>query len=590
MRRSSGARASRGQRPSPGLPAPASGPRPAWAWILLVAFVAIRFGPTLGIPFLGDDYVFLDRTRDARVQDLWSLANADFGWFRPWSRDVHFWVLQRVFGPNELVFRATGLALWFLGLALYQRLVCTLAGARAAWLATAAVAALELWAAPLIWISGSQDLWMIVWVMAALWAQVRGRRLLALPLYALALLSKETAAALPVLAFAHALFIERLRPLAAFRRVLPMLLITLAWLGVHPTLVRRFVHADPAQFGTDVHFGPATVLRRTLLSTVNADFLGHRLDWVSEERARYALALLALLAIALLALRLPPAPAAPSRPPVRSFVAFGATWAAAAWVPLFQASVGWHAYYGGLGAMGAWLAILLPLERRTRVVLGVLAVLCVLHLPAAASSGWDWGSEWYQRRAGNLLGVIRQQLVARHPVLPRYSRLYFGSIPNNIGLVAGNSPAIKVWYRDSTLEAGFFSYYRPRPASMPHGPDLFFHFDSTAGIREVIAGPEDLSTALRDDPDWIANHKSLAMLLLSQGSPAAAAVEFEKIARLPDQPDALGHAAIAWEVAGEPERSAPLLREFARRSGGTPAEVEAWAQRLRETLPRSRYP
>jgi hypothetical protein len=80
------------------------------------------------------------------------------------------------------------------------------------------------------------------------------------------------------------------------------------------------------------------------------------------------------------------------------------------------------------------------------------------------------------------------------------------------------------------------------------------------------------------------------MLFLTQGSPALAAVEFEKIARLPDQADALGHAAIAWEVAGEPERSAPLLRDFARRSGGTPTEVAAWAQRLRETLPRRREP
>jgi hypothetical protein len=588
MRRSSTARAAHGQHAAEGATARAGAPHPLWSWILLFGFVAIRFGPTLGIPFLGDDYVFLDRTRDARVQDLWSLANADFGWFRPWSRDVHFWVLQHLFGPNETVFRATGLVLWFGGLALYQRLVCALAGARAAWLATAAVAALELWAAPLIWISGSQDLWMIVWVMAALWAQVRGRWLLALPLYALALLSKETAAALPVIAFAYAVFLGRLRPVAAFRRVLPMLMVTLAWLAVHPTLVRRFVHADPARFGADVHFGPATVLRRTLLSNLNADFLGHRLDWFSVEPMRYTLALLLLLAIAWLALRIPPPAASPSRPPTIAYVGFGASWAAAAWAPLFQASVGWHAYYGGLGAMGAWLALSMLLERRPRVVMGVLAVLCVLHLPAAASSGWDWGSEWYQRRAGNLLGVIREQLAARHPVLPRYSRLYFGSIPNNIGLVAGNSPAIRVWYRDSTLEAGFFSYYHPRPATMPPGPDLFFHFDSTAGIREVVTGPEDMTTALRDDPDWVADHKSLAMTLLTQGSPAEAAVEFEKIARFPDHAEALGHAAIAWEVAGRPERSAPLLREFARRSGSKPAEIEAWAERLRKTVPRSR--
>src|SRR5258705_1510493 len=135
MSRSSKARTSHPQHAAPGATVRAAVPHAIWCWLLLLGFVAIRFGPTLGIPFLGDDYVFLDRTRDARVQDLWSLANADFGWFRPWSRDVHFWVLQHLFGPNETVFRATGLALWFAGLALYQRLVCALAGARAAWLA-----------------------------------------------------------------------------------------------------------------------------------------------------------------------------------------------------------------------------------------------------------------------------------------------------------------------------------------------------------------------------------------------------------------------------------------------------------------------
>ena len=101
----------------------------------------------------------------------------------------------------------------------------------------------------------------------------------------------------------------------------------------------------------------------------------------------------------------------------------------------------------------------------------------------------------------------------------------------------------------------------------------------------MVTGPEDLAVAQRTDPDWAENHQLLAMTLLAQGAPAAAAMELEKIATLPGHPDALGHAAICWELAGQPERSAPLLREFARRSGGKPADIEAWAERLRKTVP-----
>jgi hypothetical protein len=51
--------------------------------------------------------------------------------------------------------------------------------------------------------------------------------------------------------------------------------------------------------------------------------------------------------------------------------------------------------------------------------------------------------------------------------------VYFGSIPNNIGLIAGQSPALRVWYSDATLEAGFYSSYQPRGEGEPSGLDLF---------------------------------------------------------------------------------------------------------------------
>jgi hypothetical protein len=203
-----------------------------------------------------------------------------------------------------------------------------------------------------------------------------------------------------------------------------------------------------------------------------------------------------------------------------------------------------------------------------------------------ASRSWDWGSEWYQRRAGNLLALVRTQLRERHPTLPRYSRLYFGDIPNNIGLVAGESPAVRVWYGDTTLQAGFYSYYTPRPPQRPAGPDLFFHFDTTMGLQEVRTGPEDVHRAAQLDPGWESKHRSLAILLASHGSPREAAEEYEKLAELPKRPEALMFAAVCREFAGEQARADSLYVVAGRRIGQPPTRIAEWAAQLRATLPR----
>jgi hypothetical protein len=67
----------------------------------IVLFGLIIYGPDLPLPFIGDDYVFLDHTMNARFQDLWSRDHIDFGWYRPWSREFHFWSLSRMAGLSD---------------------------------------------------------------------------------------------------------------------------------------------------------------------------------------------------------------------------------------------------------------------------------------------------------------------------------------------------------------------------------------------------------------------------------------------------------------------------------------------------------
>src|SRR5260221_2139929 len=119
-----------------------------------LAFAALAYVPILRAPFIGDDYIFLDQTRAAGFGDLWSFRDTNFGWYRPWSREVHFFVLQHLFGAHEVAFRLASVALWLAALGLFFLLVRRIAGARTAIASTLGATSLALWGAPLCWISG----------------------------------------------------------------------------------------------------------------------------------------------------------------------------------------------------------------------------------------------------------------------------------------------------------------------------------------------------------------------------------------------------------------------------------------------------
>jgi len=221
-----------------------------------------------------------------------------------------------------------------------------------------------------------------------------------------------------------------------------------------------------------------------------------------------------------------------------------------------------------------------------RAAVATLLVLGLLRGYAVATRSWDWGSQWYQARAGSLLRLIKEQLLELHPTLPQHSRLYFVNIPNNIGLIAGRSPAVRVWYGDPTLEAGFYSYYRMRTPGETQGTDLFFHFDSTAGIREVSLDGADRRAPAGQDSVWEMDHIDLATTLVANGDLPRAAQLFEAIAVISDRPDVPMFAGACREATGD---STAAARDFARAqalSGLTPAQIREWADRLLATMPR----
>ncbi|MCC6350804.1 MAG: hypothetical protein IT347_14550 [Candidatus Eisenbacteria bacterium] len=561
-----GGRSARRSRGAPGSrPAPpaAGGPALETPLAALVAALALawRYRDAFRLPFLNDDYVFLDATAHRPFASLWGFDRLFFHWWRPWSREWHYWLLQRLGGPSEPLFHLANLLLAFLALALFHDLARSLLGRARAAFALAAAAAMSAWALPLLWSAGSQDLWMIVWSLAALAAWRRGRRAPAFAAYALALASKETAAPLPLLFVAWDAWIARRDPVVAFARALPAALIAVPWALAHPHLGGRWLrHVEIGPVPASLQLSGPLALGRSALALTSADA---RL----APEGGWGAALLGALPAALLlsGLVLAAAVFADRREAARrGALPFGLAWCACGWLPLLLPGLGWHAYYGLFGALGAWLAIA-TLVRPDALAVAAIAVFSFAASARDATPSADWGDASYQRRAGALLGTLRGRLLAIAPHPEPHTRFWFVSLPNNIGFLQGDGPALRTWYGDPTLRAGFFSAWRPAPEGAP-GKDRFFKWREGAGWTELVPGPENAAAAMAANPLWGADHMALARTFADAGAWKEAAREFEKVATaLPRDAEPAYNAAVSRASLGDSLAMARWLAEARRR-------------------------
>ena len=576
---------SRSRRAAPVTSAPAGIDRTTIAIlaVTLGLFVAIAYGRNLALTFVGDDYVFLERVLREPITAVASPANTDFGWYRPWSRDLHFWVLAHVVGLSPLAFRLVGIGLWVTAFVLYFSIVASVTPWPAAVLATMGTSSLALWGTPLLWISGSQDLWMLVFAMGALWLHARHRRVLPAVAVGLALLSKETAAVVPLLLVAWSLLVDRDPPRIALRRALPTLAVLATWMVLHPTLRTRIVHRDLAIVEVATRPSVLGTLLRALGSAVNLDRVPRPLDAFPTWIVPVLLSTAVLVLSAVWMLRRQPGRGVHPRANV---LAFGAVWAVLGSLPLLIPSIGWQPYYGCLGALGLWVVLGTLLAPRPALAVAFIGGLALLRGAQAETPSWKWGDVWYQRRAAQVVSAIHTQLTTDHPTLPPYTRIFFGRIPNNVGLVAGKSPAVRVWYRDSTLSSDFFSAYRPRAVGEPAGPDLFFRFDSLRAIVPVGDTGLPVAEAMRRNPEWLSDQLKLAYLFLEKGDRPAAARQFELVARAPGQEDAILFAGVCWREAGVTGRADSLFRAARRTLGRDSIEIAGVVRDLTASMPR----
>ncbi len=554
----------------------------------LVAFLVTQYGYAWRVPFINDDFTFLEQTRAMRFPDLWAWHGHWVGlYYRPWSRELHYWVLQRLFGANEAAFHLASFALWLGVLLLHFALVRRLAGTRAAGVATAAVAALAAWGMPVVWVAGAQELWMLLFALAALLLFARGADRWATLAFGLALLSKETALLVPAVALALLVVAGREGPRAALRRLAPALLVAAAYALLHPQLGGRLWGWAAARTPVPGP-GPAGALGSTLLATLNLHAVPRpEFGWVGPLAvgAAGALCLIALVAVTWDAGGERPDVARTPRVRAGGLALLAAAWAAAGWLPLFAPGLGWHAYYGLFGMLGAWTALGALLARRRSAALAVVAALALLRGLHAATASHDWGDEAYQKRAAEFLQVMRLDLQAKVPAPALHTRLYFMGVPSAVGFLQGDGPALRLWYGNPTLSGRLFSDYRVREGPAAPGPDRFLRYDSTAGWVEIRPGREDVAAARAANPLWREDHERLAVTLSRGEDWARAAAEYAKLAEtFPDSANYVYYAGLAAVAAGDSvggrlwlERAARLpdadeeIRAMARRMGAGPA-------------------
>lgn len=518
--------------------------------VALAAFLAVQYWASLSTPFIGDDYLILDKVQHLSFVGVWLPQALLFHWWRPWSREFHFWVLYRLFGLQVQYWHAVSSLLWLAALTCYFVVARRLTNGRIAALATTGIAALAAWGAPLTWIAGVQELWMLLFVMLTLWACLAGRTAWATVPFLLALLSKETAAGIPLVVLVW----ERMAPggswSRALRRTAPLWAILVAWAAVHPMLYARLTRPEIGAAERLYRPSEAVVLAKTALMHLNLE------EWPAPAPSPWHVArwpwagAVVLVGVACWAVW-GRTPAEASPPDSRRALATIGAWTLVGWAPVLVPSIGWHAYYALLGGFAAWLALAWLVIRRPLVAVTLIGVVAILQPIREDTPSWDWSSLAYQMRGAYFVKMLREDLLRLHPTVTPRTRFYFSDVPRNVGFAAGDGQLLRVVYRDSSLSGGFLSTYRPRPQGRP-GTDLFFRYDTTGHWVEVVDGPEDVARSQARDPEWAADQRQLSMLLGSNGEWARAAADIEKLARAyPADPQYPSNLAYCYARLGD---------------------------------------
>ncbi len=440
---------------------------------LVLAAAAWLRVPALRAPFFADDYLFLDQARGRSLFAALAAPDPIGNFVRPVGRALWFWLLGHASGEAPEAFHAANLALLLIALVLLFVLVRAIAGGFAAVIAAAFVALSHAPDVAVRWAAGAQDLLAVTLALAALVLHRGGRRWWAAVCLVLALLSKETVVATPLIA-ALVTRREGERPRDSLARAGPLFAACAAWAVVWLGTAA----ARPAA-GAALSFAPANL--PAALAHLVQTAVGREWAPGGALQGLGILPPLVPLALALAALGFARGPA----PPVthRGAVGAGLAWALLGALPVVVVAPIWSAYFYLFALGGVALALGAALARAPR--LAALAVVAALAWGAAGARGLDEFAQkpdaWatlshvnprYLERAGEKVSELLAGLKSVRPTLTPGSTVYFSGTPAWSGVQAGGGPMLRWAYRDTSLRADFTSRFSRAGAG--RGPVLFY--------------------------------------------------------------------------------------------------------------------
>jgi hypothetical protein len=458
-------------------------------WLPPALTAALLGAPRLGLGYFWDDYHFLT-SRGANNPLVYLLPTASDPYYRPIPEGLYAQLLRLVDPHHGLVGHAINLLLFALATALLVQLVARLAGRRAGVVAGFAFAATGAIPSLVAWVSGSHDLFAIVFLLAAMLFRDSGRNVVALVAAACALLSKESAVAvLPVLVFWDALTGKR--PARPARDALAYGLLTLAWVAVHPGV--RALLAHGFQSGATGYVGLehperwARYLARYAETLWNVPVTGASTRWPADLTL-WAVAALAVLVtgVALGGTRRTTPREAGSLPSTHRLVLLGILLAIPTLLlPTFLVRP-WVPYLVAPSALGASLLLAVGLRRAP---LGVTVAALAIFLGLGV---WCRGillprelvwSEPVLLDASQAIHRVERNFRTLRPSIPKGSQVLVsvastGTRGINSTLLGGQ--ALSLWYDDPTLKTE-----RPELRRTGFTGDLLFRVTEGLDVVEI---------------------------------------------------------------------------------------------------------
>ena len=496
--RSKGAR-----RPSPPeRPAPAR----ALALILPAVFALALVLPNFSFTYLFDDYDFLGRAQSFHLSQLTPDPSTLF--YRPISREIYFRLLY-LLDPNQPFWgHLANTILLVLAVMLLGSITRKLAGPRAGYLAAISFAALG--ALPILvgWASGSQDLLAIVFILAALAAQLSNRPVIAVIGIACALLSKETAVAfVPAIALARWVVDERPHRLGS--SLIGSGLLVAAWGAVHPGI--RLLLASGLESGgssaaylTWSRADRWASLVKGLATLGNLPISGAGTPWPGERTPTLVIAAAILLVGLWTALRVGSSEGGGPRGGTASPARLVALALLLAVPPLLLISSlvrYWQPYYLSLAAIGTSMLLGIGLGRLPRLpaaglALGFLAL-------GIWCRGMDLGpgipTERTVRTPMERLRRAEAEFRKRFPRIDSLAHIYvsvFTPEDRTVSMHLFRFQVLRIWYRNHSIDTMHPEWRRPDPPEERLAwvaPDMTVHEIDT-GTLETRPGRGDSSS------------------------------------------------------------------------------------------------